>query len=362
MRPHLFAPILATLLVVSATSLTAQRSAPVTLITGTLVGADGKPMPIADVHLQPAAENGVVAEARVALDGRFALATTQTGAFYLVLTGVNHHSASVPLLLDRPTTIAVDVQLARYRYTDSLEKVTAIGDWNHFNFDTGRPLVKQADGRYTLDVEIAADTLVYQLLGLEADGRSINGTEGTRYQYDGGGDYRSVIKTDKGHATIVFDPRSLDRRPSEQHITFRDPRSFAARLADVLGAVDHTVRAYLDSSSAARARKDSLHFDWTPLVRDLAARRAHEHDPILAQMLLLGRLQYAMLGAPLDSGTYAEVVRRGRPSSPAWSFMQLGQPSGMAFVFARLRRPSASRADAMKDTAAVLRTLTYLDS
>src|SRR6267378_3410081 len=142
MRSHLFAPILATLLVVSATSLTAQRSAPVTLITGTLVGADGKAMPIADVHLQPAAENGVVAEAKVAPDGRFALATTQTGAFYLVLTGVNHHSASVPLLLDRPTTIAVDVQLARYRYTDSLEKVTAIGDWNHFNFDTGRPLVK----------------------------------------------------------------------------------------------------------------------------------------------------------------------------------------------------------------------------
>ena len=224
MRPHLFSPILATLLVVSATSLTAQRSAPVTLITGTVVGADGKPMSIADVHLGPAAEAGVVAEAKVGPDGRFAIATTQTGAFSLILTGVNNHSAPVPLLLDgRETTIALDVQLARYRYRDTLDPITAIGDWNHFNFDTGRPLVKQADGRYTLDVESTADTVAYQLLGLESDGRSINGTEGVRYQYDGGGDYRSVIKTDNGHATIVFDPRRLDRRPSERRITSEQP-------------------------------------------------------------------------------------------------------------------------------------------
>ena len=363
MRPHLFSPILATLLVVSATSLTAQRSAPVTLITGTVVGADGKPMSIADVHLGPAAEAGVVAEAKVGPDGRFAIATTQTGAFSLILTGVNNHSASVPLLLDgRETTIALDVQLARYRYRDTLDPITAIGDWNHFNFDTGRPLVKQADGRYTLDVESTADTVAYQLLGLESDGRSINGTEGVRYQYDGGGDYRSVIKTDNGHATIVFDPRRLDRRPSERRITFRDPRSFAARLATALGEFDRRSRAYFDSARAATQRKDSLHYDWTPALRELAARGAVERDPVLSQILLLERLNYTLFGAHSDSGLYAEVVRRVRPTSPVWSFRQLAQPAGVVMVFARIRQPTATRVEAMKDSVAVGQTLAYLDS
>ena len=354
MRPHLFSPILATLLVVSATSLTAQRSAPVTLITGTVVGADGKPMSIADVHLGPAAEAGVVAEAKVGPDGRFAIATTQTGAFSLILTGVNNHSASVPLLLDgRETTIALDVQLARYRYRDTLDPITAIGDWNHFNFDTGRPLVKQADGRYTLDVESTADTVAYQLLGL---------TEGVRYQYDGGGDYRSVIKTDNGHATIVFDPRRLDRRPSERRITFRDPRSFAARLATALGEFDRRSRAYFDSARAATQRKDSLHYDWTPALRELAARGAGERDPVLSQILLLERLNYTLFGAHSDSGLYAEVVRRVRPTSPVWSFRQLAQPAGVVMVFARIRQPTATRVEAMKDSVAVGQTLAYLDA
>src|SRR6266498_595496 len=247
MRPHACRTTLFTILITCVSSLSAQRSASVTLIMGTLVGVDGKSMSIADVHLGPAAEAGVVAEAKVGPDGRFAIATTQAGAFFLILTGVNNHSASVPLLLDgRETTIALDVQLARYRYRDTLDPITAIGDWNHFNFDTGRPLVKQPDGR------------------------SINGTDGVRYQYDGGGDYRSVIKSDNGHATIVFDPRRLDRRPSERRIAFRDPRSFAARLATALDEFDHRSRTYFDSARAATQRKDSLHYDWTPALRELA--------------------------------------------------------------------------------------------
>jgi len=363
MRPHACRTTLFTVLITCVSSLSAQRSAPVTLITGTVVGADGKPVSIADVHLGPAAEAGVVAEAKVGPDGRFAVATTQTGAFFLILTGVNNHSASVPLLLDgRATRIALDVQLARYHYRDTLDPITAIGDWNHFNFDTGRPLVKQADGRYTLEIESTADTVAYQLIGLETDGRSINGTEGVRYQYDGGGDYRSVIKTENGHATIVFDPGRLDRRPSERRITFREPRSFAARLATALGEFDRRSRAYFDSARAATQRKDSLHYDWTPALRELAGRRARERDPLLSQILLLERLQYTLFGAPSDSGLYAETVRRIRPTSQAWSFRQLGQPAGMVIAFARMRQPTANRVEAMKDSVAVGRTLAYLDS
>ena len=131
----------------------AQTRSAVTVISGRLLGADGKPISVAHVHLTPAAGPGVVTEGAVALDGSYALATTQRGAFTLRLTGVDHASTMVPLLLTSPSTILLDVQLARYKYADTLDRVLAIGDWNHFDFGTGRPMIKQPDGRYTLEVE-----------------------------------------------------------------------------------------------------------------------------------------------------------------------------------------------------------------
>src|SRR5437867_2761658 len=79
-----------------------------------------------------------------------------------------------------------------------------------------RRMIKQPDGRYTLDVETSDDTVAYQLLGVTKEKRSINGTSSDRFFYDGGGDYRSVLRVEKGKTTIVFDPRRLQRRSGER--------------------------------------------------------------------------------------------------------------------------------------------------
>jgi len=336
-----------------------QGNPSLTVISGKLVGADGKPMPVAHVHLTPPGPPGVITEGAVGPDGSYALATTQSGAFFLRFTGVNHASTFVPVLLSGSSTIRLDVQLSRYKYADTLDKVIAIGDWNHFDFGTGRPMIKQADGRYTLEVESTEDTLAYQLLGVTAETRSINGTSADRYFYDGGGDYRSVLRVLKGKTTIVFDPRRLDRSPSERRVTWREPQSFAARFADAWGFVDQISRAYYDSAAAAHARKDSLRFDWTPGLRELKSRIERNRDPLIEDQLLLGEVRLAQIGAPADSGLLAGVVHTIRPESPVWSL----QPPFLVLSAHKLaRHPRGPWQDLLQDSTAIYLALAYLDS
>lgn len=345
----------------SVFNVASAQGAHLTVVTGTLRGADGRPMKLAHARLLRAHRRGAVVESVVGPDGRYALATTTTGAFYLDLTGVDHLGAMVPLVLQRPTTIDLDVQLRRYPYTDSLDRVVAIGDWNHFDFRTGRPMVKQSDGRYILEVEAPADTVAYQLLNLTPH-RSINGTDAIRYAYDGTGDYRSVIWAEKGRATIVLDPRLLDRPPGEQRVTFRNPGSPTALLYKLTSMLDQWQKSYFDSSRAVASTGASVRFDFAPIVEEVTEQLARERDPLLRQILLCSRLPWAKRGAPLDSALAARIVREVPPSSLVWSFRDFGEPSDLAFAYARRSDARTTYDDARQDSAAVRSTLAYLDS
>jgi len=337
----------------------AQRPA-ATLITGTVRGADGSPLKVAHVRLAPERSAREVAEAPVARDGRFAIATTLTGVLRLSVTGVDHYSLSIPLVLTAPTTIGLDVRLKHYEYADSLENVTVIGDFNHFAFSGGRPLVRQSDGRYTLDVEAPADTLAYELLGLEKTGRSINGTQAGGYCYDGGGDYRSVIRTHDGRATVVFDPAALVRGPGEPSVTFRDASAAAARLYARYRDWSRQREAFMDSSSAARRRHDSLRYDWGPVITERTAAVARERDPLIRQMLLLQLWDAESFSHRLDSAVARQLVREIPPSSPWWTSYDYGGPSSMWLpIHLASGKPFTPRWRA--DTASALAALAYLD-
>ena len=244
-------------LLASAPPCRAQTRTPsATVITGTLLGADGAPMKLANVQLHRPYRLEDAARSTAGPGGRFAIATPDTGMMILAFTGVDHSQATVPLYLGGPGTIALDVRLARYAYTDSLDRVQAIGDWGGFTPASAKALVRQADGRYGLTVATASDTLAYQFIGLAAASgrRSINGPRSDWYVYDNHGDYRSVIRATDGHATIVLDPAQLDRRPSTLSVTFRSPGSAAARFYALYRSWDQQMAAYYDSSAAAFRR------------------------------------------------------------------------------------------------------------
>lgn len=332
-----------------------------TVISGRVLGADGAPLKVGHVHLYPGRHYRREAHVPIAADGRFAIATTAAGPVSLTITGVDHYPVGVQLMIEGPTAIGLDVRLKHYAYTDSLERVTAIGDWNQFNFGTGRPLVRQSDGRYALEIETAADTLSYQLLGLEERGsRSINGTQADRYAYDGGGDYRSVIRAQGGRATIVFDPAMLVRRTGDVAVSFREPSTRVAQLYARLRDWNAQRTAFMDSSNAARQRHDSLRYEWSPIIAGRTAALARERDPLVHQLLLLQLWEAETFSRRLDPAVARRVVAEVPPTSPWWTMREFGGPSTL-WLAVRIAAGRKAEGNWRSDTATAGATLAYLD-
>ena len=379
MRRRFALAVLAALLV-TPTVLAAQQLAAaasptpdVTVIHGTLLGSDGAPMKLAHVHLLDVQGFRTIARAQAEADGRFALATVRTGVFQLEFTGVDHYSATVPLVALTHASLVVDARLKHYTYTDSLERVTAMGDWNHNSFAHTTPLVRQSDGRYTATVAVdsAADSVAYELIGLDISGsRSVNGTGSDRYAYDEGGDYRSVVAAQNGHATIVLDPSQLVRQggPSDTlSIAFGDPRSEASRLSQLWNGWVSERAHWQDSLMAGVRRRENLtrvNYDIAPFVAGRTAMIEKEHDAVARQLVLLQILQAHDMGGTVAPATARRIAREVPPTSPWWALFELGGPSRIEAAFA-LASPPPPRAagdttPVRADTAAFRAALTYL--
>ena len=352
----------------------AQRGQPATIVTGTLLGSDGAPMKLAHVHLLDLRTMQTVARAEAEPDGRFALATVRTGVFDLEFTGVDHYSATVPLVALSHATIVVNAQLRHYAYTDSLDKVTALGDWNHFAFDHTTPLVRQSDGRYaaTVTVDSSADSVAYELLGLEVSGaRSINGPMADRYVYDEGGDYRSVIAAHDGKATIVLDPAQLVRQGGAGDtlaIVFGDPRSEASRVAALWGDWEAQRQHWQDSLMAGVRRREALtsvNYDLAPFIAGRTALLGHERDPLVRQLILLQVLETRDMGTAVDAGLARRMLQELPPTSPWWAVFELGGPGRIeaACALANPPRPAAAgdTTPPPADTAALRQAVRYLE-
>ena len=359
-----------------ATSGAAQRAPmpPATVITGTLLGSDGAPMKLAHVHLMDVLGMRTIARAQVEPDGRFALATVRTGVFQLEFTGVDHYSATVPLVALEHTSLVVSARLRHYAYTDSLERVTALGDWNNNSFAHTTPLVRQSDGRYTATVTVdsAADSVAYELMGLEASGaRSVNGPMADRYVYDEGGDYKSVVAAHDGHATIVLDPTQLVRQGGSSDtlaIAFADPRSQASRLSALWNSYQSERGHWQDSLMAGVRRREAMtrvNYDIAPFVAARLRMLDKERDPVARQLIFLEVLQAHDMGGKVSAATARRLVREVPPTSPWWSLFQLGPPARIeaAFAFAGPPPPRAAgdTTPVRADTAALRAALAYLN-
>ncbi|MCG6954461.1 MAG: redoxin domain-containing protein [Gemmatimonadetes bacterium] len=339
-----------------------SREAGVTVIHGTVQPAEGGHFALAEVRLTGRVSPTPLATVRVASDGRFAIATTETGVLELDFTAVDHYAKGVPLMIPEAGDIAVDVRLEHYKYTpdEDLGRVTAFGDFTDWK-RAGRPLTEQKDGTYSLDVQTTADSVAYQLVGLEVGGsRSINGTESDSYVYDGGGDYRSVIAAKGGHATIVFDPKLLQRDTGTAVATFRDTTSRAARLSAMVGTWQAERTEYFDTLRAVRERKDSLQYDWTPIVARRTEAFRTTTDPLARQLYGLAILDALSMRAKIDTSLARDLTHAVPAASPAWDLF-LVQPTVM-FQAYRLVAGDTSYAAAAADTVVVRPTLAYLDS
>ncbi len=305
-------------------------SRPQVEITGTILGADGQPPALAHVHVTPLGGDIRNPEKTVQAgeDGSFAVRLDQSGANYLQITAVGYSIAVLPVVLEeQESPIEVSVTLAPLSYKDTFDEVSIIGDWNNYSRNTAESMTRQPDGTFLYERKTTTDTLVYQLLNITTSGRSVNGTMSDAFEYDGGGDYRSVAKVKDSLAQVVFDPEQLLRvdDPALPRIAFDEGHANLTRLADIQQEFERAQEQHRREVTAYRGEHGDLEgfqFDLTPLRSRLRAVMDSQ-EPLLVRQFAavsLGTTTALFGGKPeLEASDYTDILELVPPTSLLWA-------------------------------------------
>ncbi|MGH9379645.1 MAG: thioredoxin-like domain-containing protein [Thermoanaerobaculia bacterium] len=180
-------------------------------VSGRVTLADGSVPELAHVHWTDA-ESRELDHLATDAEGRFRIELPVGEELpELTVSAPFHSQVQVEIPPGMGDHFELTLRLAPYRLRSRLDEVTILGDWNDFDFSSSAPMEPQDDGMFVHTVTVPdSGRVAYQVLGVEADGRSINGTQADAFEYDGFGDYRSILLGEPGETLrIRFDPSQL---------------------------------------------------------------------------------------------------------------------------------------------------------
>jgi thiol-disulfide isomerase/thioredoxin len=290
-----------------------------TTVSGKVLGNDKTPMAMAHVHLLRMLQEEPVAAVAVDADGRYSLPVVENGLYRIQFTGVGHKLYEMPLLVNTTKPILLDARLAPNQFR--LDSVMIIGDFNNFAFRNPQPMTRQANGTYVAEFDSKEKEFAYQIMGT-TDGHSVNGTMADSYIYDGGGDYRSIVKVKDGRARIVFDPAVVNSpKATVAEVLFRDSRSLPARFAQVSADMKERRARFMAAANEYRASgKDmkTFSYDWSAELVKLARSIRGETDPLLRQAFYMSYIDLTTLrpSTPIDTVLMQAATNMIPPNSP----------------------------------------------
>lgn len=306
-------------------SCTKSNTKPV--LKGKVTGADGKAPLMAHAHLFALGDNPSESQQTVQMkpDGSFELELIKGQYNVLMLSAVNHQIVQIPLITDKENqNIEVDIILAAYDYNEDISGVKIVGDWNKFDFNTAEPMTPQDDGSFIYEREIAADTLVYQLINIEKTERSVNGTMSDYFRYDGGGDYRSVIKVQDGKARIVFDPSKLLKSKYQDlpKITFDDNNESLSEFFQISNRTEaetqkalKAVRRYFNEHGNTRGFK----YDFSAIKNICLEKISQKENELLRKYAAIKLIELVNFGENIDSEIIQQINRFLHIDDPIWA-------------------------------------------
>lgn len=162
-------------------------------LRGRVLGHDGQALSAAHVVLRRSGYRSPILDESIARTGHFEATLPGPGAYELTVAGVDHASQELALLVDG-ADLEVALQLGTYARAQTGERLQLRLRWIDVESQASAPLELTASRSdrdvYALDLEPPDDAraLQYQLTSLTED-RSYNGPGGTRWQYDGAGDF-----------------------------------------------------------------------------------------------------------------------------------------------------------------------------
>ncbi len=195
------------LLIASCTQQSNER-----FLTGTISSSNTVTPALAHIHVLAFGENPYSAKeiTKVNKDGSFKVKLPKKSYLEVMISAAGCKSLLIPLMSENPSeNISLKIVLEANKYKKDVSNLRITGSWNDYGFNSAEPMQKQKDGSYRFEKQLNSKSAAYQVLNLVADGRSVNGPVFDSLEYDGGGDYRSIVNTPDGKLSLVFTPAML---------------------------------------------------------------------------------------------------------------------------------------------------------
>lgn len=294
-----------------------------TVITGQLLGSDGKPMIKGEVVLLNQKVSGKpLTFVEVKKDGSYEVTIDKIGVFFLRFVGVNHRYRHVPLVLEGDTNnvkLNVQLQANQYRSDDKLLKLSIRGQ-NPIDFQ------KQEDGTYLAEVKTDKERLEYQVFGLEPNGMFLPGTQSEDYVYDNTLSYRSVVTSKDGKAKIILDRKKLISSDAKPKIDVETKNSHIKEIIKIYADLEeqqiahnsfmatHNYEPTEEELKAYNQQKTQID---TEKAKAIKMRLTEEKEPFIRQILLANYFAYSSLKPEPEIVKMA--VNEILPNSLVWS-------------------------------------------
>lgn len=298
-------------------------------LDGQVLLADGTPAAGAYVEVQ--GQNEEVHQ-RADENGRFHFEVQGTGGYFCWVSAPKHQTVSLPLLLADDEPVELEIRLATCEYVDPLGEVSVIGDFNDLDREEGLvPMQRREDGLYEITLETEADSLAYQLMGVQIDDFPLSGTRSDRLELDfthpfiseKGGKYVSIVYAADGEVDIVFDPDRLPRAEGELRVEANveaieelvELRS--AIVADEVALVD-AYTAHVDGGGDPK----TFEYDYRERRALLGEFMDDTQEPRVREYALLQFFQ--MMPEESDSTLAMRLLDEVPVDSPVWSLIWAG--------------------------------------
>jgi thiol-disulfide isomerase/thioredoxin len=284
----------------------------------------GRPLSLAHARVLDATGK-ILEQVEIGKDGRFTVprGKVQGAIAWLELSGVDHRESTVLVAVEKEP-VEVNVRLGTYPAPAPLGDIRLVL-WDGNKATARLPMTQRPDGTYLAEVSTRADKLRYQIDGV-ANGRTVNGTMAKAYEYDGGGDYLSVVPVTNGKVRVVFDPSERPPPGVDTRVDFADPKGTSAQLTDIsrrLAAAQEestrTMRAAIPKGPAAiEQAMNALSFDG--FRRELAAF-ARSDDPLVRHAALVAYFTPGAFTAKTedDRALARAAIAEIKPTDPIWA-------------------------------------------
>lgn len=304
---------------------------PTVTLSGHILTAEGQAPEMADVSFfDPAKKDRDLRVVPADPSGAFSLKLPQTTALSLHFTAVDHVETVLPVVLDSDATL--EITLRPNPYKESFETVEFTASWNKYSMKEPEEMTKKDNGSFVWEGDATLEVVGYELMGITTNDHIVNGTLSDAFEYDKGGDYRSLLHPKKGKLRIVFDPKLLPR-PSgeglpklvfdEAHEELEQMGTLAIDAFSMGTKFQKAMATYMETREEGSAFDPTkIDCDTAPLKNELLLAIGHGASERLrsyAAMLLASENQ-KVYTIELSEDDHAAIRNAAPAASPMWSF------------------------------------------